>query len=241
MAEDNSGYVVVRFGDREWERRTEDDWPPLVKRMHQDPDRDLSVNIIWYAHDVVEPRHVHGAIHATWVLLGSAQMDGQRIGPHNLIYGPSNVPHGPLTYEVGCLLFGTLKGSTLHSAVADDHPDPAGEDAVPAHMGTSADKEWAPAADAGWPAQAKIVVRDEGRDYTARMVRWPAGSTLPRHSHAATHAALIVGGVAVVDGVTLGPWDLLYATGGTAHGGVTFPVDTTLLVNSVGDLTVAQA
>lgn len=241
MSERNSGYVVVRFGEREWERRTEDDWPPLVKRMHRDPERDLAVNLIWYAHGVVEPRHVHGATHATWVLLGSAEMDGQRIGPHNLIYGPSEVPHGPLRYEDACLLFGTLAGSTLHSAVTSEHEAPLGaEGGVPAHMATSADKEWESAGHAQWPAQAKVLVRDEGRDYTARMVRWPAGSSIPRHQHAETHAALLVGGVAVVDGVTLGPWDLLYAPGGAAHGDVTFPVDSTLLVNSVGNLSPSE-
>lgn len=237
MGERRSGYRIVRFGDVPWERRTEDDWPPLVKRMHRDPDRDLSVNIIWYARGVVEPRHVHEATHATWVLLGSAEMDGQRIGPWDLVYGPGGVPHGPLRYEMGCLLFGTLKGSTLHSAVDSAYPVPQ-EDGVPAHLAISHGKPWEATgrADAGWAGEAKLLVEDRTRGYTARMVRWPAGTSTPAHAHEGTHAALIVGGTAVVDGQALGPWDLVYGAGGIPHGGIHFPEDCTLIVNSVGDL-----
>ena len=232
LGEHQTGYRIVRFGDVPWERRTEDDWPPLVKRMVRDPEHDLAVNIIWYARGVVEPRHVHDATHATWVLLGSAEMDGERIGPGDLVYGPSAVPHGPLTYEMGCLLFGTLKGITLHSAVGDDHPTPPG-DGIPAHLATSAPRPWQ-SGTPGDAAEVRTLVEDRARGYVARMIRWRAGSRTPTQVRSGAHAALIVGGSAVVDGQTLGPWDLIYAAGDAARGGIEFPEDCTMIVNSIG-------
>ena len=223
----------MRFGDVPWERRTEDDWPPLVKRMLRDPDHDLAVNIIWYARGVVEPRHVHDATHATWVLAGSAEMGGERIGPGDLIYGPSAVPHGPLTYEMGCLLFGTLKGATLHSAVDDAHPIPPG-DGIPAHLAVSGSRQWQPiAAGDSHSGEAKLLVEDGARGYVARMFRFPAGSRTTKQVHSGAHAALIVSGSAVVGGQTLAPWDLIYGAGDVARGGIEFPEDCTLIVNSI--------
>jgi anti-sigma factor ChrR (cupin superfamily) len=240
MTSISTGYEVVRFGDVPWERRTEDNWPPLVKRMHKDQDLDLSMNIVWYGRGVVEPRHVHDATHATWILVGSAEMDGQRIGPGDLVFGPGHLPHGPLTYEMGCLLFGSLLGSTIHTAVGEDHRGPVAEGIAP-HLATSTDKEWgAPEPSAGdsdssWACQTKVVVRDTDRQYVASLLRWPAGSTIPGHAHAGSHVGLVVAGRAVVDGHTLGPWDLLYAPGGISHGGIDFPEDCTMIFNTFGD------
>jgi hypothetical protein len=232
--EHQAGYRIVRFGDVPWQRRTEDDWPPLVKRMLRDPDHDLAVNIIWYARGVVEPLHVHDATHATWVLLGSAEMDGLRVGPGDLVYGPRNVPHGPLRYEMGCLLFGTLKGVTLHKAVDSTYPiGPGG--GVPAHLAVSGPLRWESISSSEVRAgEVKVLVEDRARDYVARMVRWPAGSSTPRKVYAGAHAALIVGGSAVVGGQILGPWDLIYGAGDVARGGIEFPEECTLLVNSIG-------
>jgi hypothetical protein len=233
LGEHQMDYRVVRFGDVPWERRTEDNWPPLVKRMVRDPDYDLAVNIIWYARGVVEPRHVHDATHATWVLVGSAEMGGKRIGPGDLIYGPSAVPHGPLSYEMGCLLFGTLKGVTLHSAVDDAHPVPRDE-GMPAHLAVSGPQLWQPTATGDSHAgEVKLMVEDRARGYVARMVRWRASSRTPTKVHSGAHAALIVSGSAVVGGQTLGPWDLIYGAGDVARGGIEFPEDCTLFVNSI--------
>ena len=226
-------YRVVRFGDVPWESRTEDDWPPLVKRMVRDPDHDLAVNIIWYARGVVEPRHVHDATHSTWVLLGSAEMGDERIGPGDLVYGPSGVPHGPLTYEMGCLLFGTLKGVTLHTAVDDAHPAPR-DDGMPAHLAASGPLPWQQTVSGDSLAgDMKLMVEDTARGYIARIVRCRAGSRTPERVHSGAHAALIVSGSAVVGGQTLGPWDLIYGAGEIERGGIEFPEDCTLFVNSV--------
>lgn len=137
---------------------------------------------------------------------------------------------------MGCLLFGTLKGITLHTAVDSTHPDPGG-DGVPAHLAMSDIRPWeAIGAGEAWAGEAKLVVEDQSSGYVARMVRWPAGSSTPRHVHADAHAALIIAGGAVVDGQTLGPWDLIYGAGGVAHGGIHFPEECTLIVNSLGDV-----
>jgi quercetin dioxygenase-like cupin family protein len=234
----NSGYVVVPFGDREWEKRTEDNWPPLVRRLHVDRERDMTMVIVWYGRGLVEPRHIHNGTHAAWVLIGTCMMDGQQIGPWDIVYGPGRVPHGPLHYEKGCMLFGTLAGGALHTAVGEEMQPPP-SDGLPTHLVVEQEKTWEPMPwpGGGWAGQQKLMVSDPAREYSARLVRWPAGSTSPRHAHAGAHSAVILSGSAVVDGQTLRPWDFLYATGDQPPGPIAFPEECTIAVSAHGDLT----
>lgn len=231
------GFRIVRFGDVPWQPRTEDQWPCLAKRQVSDPARDLTIRTVWYARDAVEPRHVHRGSHAAVVLLGQALVNGQSLGPWDMVYGPGDVPHGPLHYPVGCMLFAMLKGSPLHRAVGQE-ATAADSNGLPAQVVLERDRPWSRPEDNadGWRCERKVLLHDQGRDYTAMLVRWAPGSVEPRHVQAGTHAALILSGRAVVEGVELGPWDLMYGPVGVPHGPIAFPEGCTLLVCLQGEL-----
>ncbi len=233
------GYVCVRFGDVPWERRDEDQWPPLVKRLHRDEIHELGIRIIWYGRGVTEPRHIHNGTHATWVLVGSATIDEQTFGPGDLVYGPGGVAHGPLLYEMGCVLFATLHGGAFHTEVRGD-VEKVSHDGLAAHIALEQDRSWEPLPGVEGAAQ-KVMVEDAARDYTARLTRWPAGSELPRHRHEGSHAGIITKGQAIVGGETFGPWDTIYGPGGQAHGPIRFPEECIMIVNSLGDIPPCKA
>lgn len=233
--ENDPGFKIVRFGDMAWEPRTEDEWPCLTKRHLFDPVRNLTCRFVWYARGAVEPRHVHGGNHAAFVMLGQAKVDGKVLGPWDVMYGPGNVPHGPLDYPCGCMLFVMLKGGALHTAVGPDTAAPATA-GRPAGPVIESEQPWlSPKENAdGWKCERKIMLDDSARDYRAMLVRWRKGSVEPRHVHAGTHAEMILSGRVKVDGVTLGPWDLMYGAGGVPHGPIEFLDDVTLAVDVAG-------
>jgi hypothetical protein len=67
-----------------------------------------------------------------------------------------------------------------------------------------------------WPSRA-------GMYYDDREIDYPVGSTEPRHVHAGTHATTVLKGRAVVDGLTLGPLDVVLGPGGEPHGPLHYP------------------
>lgn len=232
-----SGYQYLRFGDLPWRKRTEDDWPPMIKRLFVDEERNLSANIVWYGRGVTEPRHVHPGTHTTFLLVGTATMDGQTVGPCDLVYGPGGVPHGPLLYENGCVLFGMTHGGFLHTAVDDSVAAPPFDGLSPRTV-AERERPWEDTVGegAGWVSQTKLMLHDPARDYSAKLVRWPAGSSSPRHIHPGSHAGIIMAGSAVVGGELLSPWDVVYGPGDAPHGPIEFPEECLLLVCGVGDL-----
>ena len=157
------GFGIVRFGDVAWEPRSEDKWPCLVKRQLFDPVRDITIRIVWYPRDAIEPRHVHGGTHAAFVLVGEALVDGKILGPWDVVFGPSNVPHGALHYPVGCLLFASLSGGALHTAVGEDVV--AADAGLPPAMIVESQLPWTRLeATASRPAcERKVVLADPGR------------------------------------------------------------------------------
>ncbi|MCC7105840.1 MAG: hypothetical protein IT307_11915 [Chloroflexi bacterium] len=237
MAENLNGYTCVRFGDAPFRKRDEDAWPPLTRRLYLDQERNLSISIVWYGRGATEPRHVHNGTHATWLLIGSALMDGQTAGPCDVVYGPGRVPHGPLLYENGCMLFSVNHGGSFHTAVDGEYAG-APSDGLPAQLVHERDHEWQATVSQGgqWSSKTKTLLYDPARQYTAKMILWPAGSTAPRHVHPGFHANLIFSGSATVGGQTFGPWDLIYGPGDTPHGPIEFSEDCIMVVGGVGDL-----
>ncbi len=231
------GFRIIRFGDLPWEPRTEDKWPCLTKRYLHDPVRDLTARIVWYARGAVEPRHVHGGTHAAIVLVGKADVHGKVLGPWDAVYGPGNVPHGPLDYPYGCMLFAMLKGGALHTAV-DANAAARVVEGLPPDPVLESERPWTTPEENPdrWPCERKILVDDAVRDYRSMLVRWRKGSEEPRHVHDGTHVEMILSGRAVVDGVTLGPWDLMYGAGGVPHGPVRFLDDCVLAVSVAGQI-----
>ena len=75
----------------------------------------------------------------------------------------------------------------------------------------------------GMKSRAKVYFVDEARGIRMTLVDFPVGSTEPRHVHPGTHATTVVNGRAIVDGVTLGPLDVILGPGGEPHGPLHYP------------------
>lgn len=75
----------------------------------------------------------------------------------------------------------------------------------------------------GWPSRAGLYYEDRARGLCLRLIDYPVGSTEPRHVHAGTHATTVLEGRAIVDGLTLGPLDVVLGPGGEPHGPLHYP------------------
>ncbi|HXF66191.1 MAG TPA: hypothetical protein VNK67_05765 [Burkholderiales bacterium] len=75
----------------------------------------------------------------------------------------------------------------------------------------------------GWPSRAGLYYEDRERELCLRLIHYPVGSTEPRHVHAGTHATTVLKGRAIVDGLTLGPLDVVLGPGGEPHGPLHYP------------------
>jgi len=80
-----------------------------------------------------------------------------------------------------------------------------------------------------WPSRAGLYHDDRENELCIRLIDYPVGSTEPRHVHAGTHATTVLKGRAIVDGVTLGPLDVVLGPGGEPHGPLHYPEGCQLL------------
>jgi hypothetical protein len=85
------------------------------------------------------------------------------------------------------------------------------------------DVPWEPRSEDEWPCLVKRLVVDDEQDVAVRAVWYARGAVEPRHVHAGSHAAIVLVGSAVVDGRTLGPWDVIYGPGDHPHGPLAYP------------------
>ncbi len=74
-----------------------------------------------------------------------------------------------------------------------------------------------------WPSRAGMYYDDRENELCMRLIDYPVGSTEPRHVHAGTHATTVLKGSAIVDGLTLGPLDVVLGPGGEPHGPLHYP------------------
>lgn len=115
MAED---FLIVRQSDVAWQD-DEGDTDVLslgrgvrVKVLYQDEEQtDLLVR---FPPGYKEPAHTHHGEHHGVVLEGRMLVQGQELGPGDLVIGPRDVMHGPYTYPDGCTGFVTFRGSARH-------------------------------------------------------------------------------------------------------------------------------
>ena len=75
----------------------------------------------------------------------------------------------------------------------------------------------------GWPSRNCVYLTDEQTQLCLRLVEYSKGATEPRHVHDGTHAATLLKGRAIVDGLTLGPLDVIVGPGGEPHGPMHYP------------------
>ena len=75
----------------------------------------------------------------------------------------------------------------------------------------------------GWPSRAGMYCNDAEASLCMRLIDYPEGSTEPRHVHAGTHATTVLKGSAIVDGLTLGPLDVILGPSNEPHGPLHYP------------------
>src|SRR5687768_1602385 len=75
----------------------------------------------------------------------------------------------------------------------------------------------------GWPSRAGMYCNDEANNLCMRLIDYPEGSTEPRHVHGGTHATTVLKGRTIVDGLTLGPLDVILGPSNEPHGPLHYP------------------
>lgn len=215
-----AGFEIVRVAEIPWEARVNiDGWPCRAGMYYNDRGNSLCLRLIDYPVGSTEPRHVHAGTHATTVLKGRAIVDGLTLGPLDLVLGPGGEPHGPLHYPDGCKLLSAFQGSYDHSEVTQisEHKQ--------YRLVQSGQIPWTEAQG----RQEKTLVDNVAGRLRVQVVRFPAGVQAAAETRPEVQAGLVVEGSAVIDGETLGVWDLYYIASGTPHGPISFPRGATLL------------
>ena len=75
----------------------------------------------------------------------------------------------------------------------------------------------------GWPSRAGMYCNDAENNLCMRLIDYPVGSTEPRHVHGGTHATTVLKGTTIVDGLTLGPLDVILGPSNEPHGPLHYP------------------
>ena len=75
----------------------------------------------------------------------------------------------------------------------------------------------------GWPSRAGMYYDDRDNNLCMRLIDYPVGSTEPRHVHPGTHATTVLKGSTHVDGLTLGPLDVILGPSNEPHGPLHYP------------------
>lgn len=69
----------------------------------------------------------------------------------------------------------------------------------------------------------KTYWRDAENDLSLRLVDQPAHAVEPRHTHPGTHVSTVLKGLALVDGLTLTPLDVILGAADEPHGPLEYP------------------
>lgn len=80
-----------------------------------------------------------------------------------------------------------------------------------------------------WPSRAGMYYNNPKTQLCIRLIDYGLGSTEPRHVHAGMHATTVLKGRAIVDGVTLGPLDVVLGPSNEPHGPLHYPDSCQLL------------
>ena len=64
---------------------------------------------------------------------------------------------------------------------------------------------------------------DRGNQLCMRLIDYPVGAIEPRHVHGGSHATTVLKGRAIIDGLTLGPLDVVLGPSNEPHGPLNYP------------------
>jgi len=74
-----------------------------------------------------------------------------------------------------------------------------------------------------WPSRAGMYFDNRDLELCIRLIDYPVGSVEPRHVHAGMHATTVLKGRAIIDGLTLGPLDVVIGPSNEPHGPLEYP------------------
>lgn len=80
-----------------------------------------------------------------------------------------------------------------------------------------------------WPSKAGMYYNNPKTELCIRLINYGVGAIEPRHVHAGMHATTVLKGRAIVDGVTLGPLDVVLGPSNEPHGPLNYPDSCQLL------------
>jgi len=81
----------------------------VLRRFEEDDDAFDA--LVRYPAGHVEPRHSHDGEHIMMIVEGTLLVDGRELGPSDYVYGPRGVPHGPLEFPTGAVLYVAHRGA----------------------------------------------------------------------------------------------------------------------------------
>ncbi|NND48867.1 MAG: hypothetical protein HKN60_01300 [Rhizobiales bacterium] len=85
-----------------------------------------------------------------------------------------------------------------------------------------------------WPSKAGTYYNNDETELCIRLIDYPLGSIEPRHVHDGCHATTVLKNRAIVDGLTLGPLDVVIGPSNEPHGPLDYPEGCYLLSAFVG-------
>jgi hypothetical protein len=85
-----------------------------------------------------------------------------------------------------------------------------------------------------WPSKAGTYYDDRQSELCIRLIDYAFGAVEPRHVHAGCHATTLLKNHAIVDGLTLGPLDVVLGPSNEPHGPLEYPEGCNLLSAFVG-------
>ena len=81
--------------------------------VHQDEAKGEVVAFCRFPPGYEEPRHEHEAEHWSVVVEGEMHVDGRVLGPGDVFNGRSRLPHGPMRYPRGAVIFTVAQGGSI--------------------------------------------------------------------------------------------------------------------------------
>ena len=115
----SKNFIALHPDEMEWEDDTDVFTLPegvQVKMFSHDPATGRRDGFVRFPPGYVEPQHSHKGWHSNLIVEGEMHVDGRVLKPGDYLFGPGDdIPHGPLSYPVGCVVFFSFHGPTEHA------------------------------------------------------------------------------------------------------------------------------
>jgi len=116
--------VIKHLGDEPWESAERFGFPPgpEARVFAEAAETGGVLNVVGrMPAGFVEPEHVHDDVdHWCVILAGEMHVAGEVLRPGDYLFAPRGVPHGPLSYPVGCTIFTSVRGAAFDHDFGDD-------------------------------------------------------------------------------------------------------------------------